>query len=135
MSLTRDRNTPRRENDEYGRPVAASAVIYQGALVALDASGNAVPGSASATLTADGRAEETVDNTGGAAGDQVVRVRKGTFRYNNSAAGDEITAAEIGDTAYIVDDETVAKTDGSASRSAAGVITDVDSDGVWIRFD
>ena len=45
-------------------PVKGSTTIYQGALVALDASGYAVPGSKAATLTAAGRAEETVANTG-----------------------------------------------------------------------
>jgi hypothetical protein len=133
--LTRDRNTPRRENDEYGRAVAAGAVIHQGALVVLDADGYAAPGSAATGLTADGRAEEAKDNTGGADGDLTVTVRKGTFRFNNSAGADEIGITDIGSTAYIVDDETVALTDDTGSRSAAGTITDVDSDGVWVRID
>ncbi|MFB0515162.1 MAG: hypothetical protein ACETWG_00985, partial [Candidatus Neomarinimicrobiota bacterium] len=33
---------------------------------------------------------------------------------------------------YIVDDQTVAKTDGTGTRSPAGFIEDVDSNGVWV---
>jgi hypothetical protein len=134
MPLTRDRNTPRREGEDFFRQVAADAVIFMGALVALNAAGHAVPASTATGLVADGVAEEPVDNTGGAAGDLNVKVRKGIFRFANSAGGDEITIAHIGDTAYIVDDETVALTDGTSTRSAAGTIVDVDSDGVWIRI-
>ena len=46
-------------------PVKAKTTIYQGALVALDADGYAIPGKKAAGLTAAGRAEETVENTGG----------------------------------------------------------------------
>ena len=52
----------------------------------------------------------------------------------NSAAGDAITRAEIGDVCYIVDDETVAKTNGTSTRSAAGTIRDVDAQGVWVEI-
>jgi hypothetical protein len=34
-----------------------------------------------------------------------------------------------------VDDQTVAKTDGTGARSVAGKVFDVDSGGVWVRFD
>lgn len=132
MALTKERFSTRREGDRNSDPVAASAVIFAGALVALDASGNAVPGSVAATLTARGVAQATVDNSNGSAGDLQVETRKGVFRFNNSAGGDEITRADIGSTCYIVDDETVAKTDDESARSAAGVIEDLDADGVWV---
>ncbi|KAK0329991.1 hypothetical protein LTR94_034588, partial [Friedmanniomyces endolithicus] len=61
------------------------------------------------------------------------RVKKGQFRWANSAAADAITRAEIGDPAYIVDDQTVAKTNGGATRSVAGTIRDVDAQGVWVE--
>ena len=35
----------------------------------------------------------------------------------------------------MVDDQTVAKTNGGNTRSPAGIIDSVDADGVWIRFD
>ena len=61
-------------------PVKGSTTIYQGALVALDASGYAVPGSKAATLTAAGRAEgKAVANTG-ADGEVSIRGRPGRVR-------------------------------------------------------
>jgi hypothetical protein len=130
-ALTEDRNTPRREGDEYEHPVAASTVIYAGSLVALDASRNAVPGATATGLVAAGRAEERVDNSAGTTGAKTVRVRKGVFRFANDGT---VSRADIGSTAYIVDDQTVANNDGTGTRSAAGVIEDVDADGVWVRI-
>lgn len=134
MALSADRNTPRKEGDLRQFPVAAATIIYAGALVCIDAAGNAVPGATATTLTAVGRADQHVDNAGGAAGDLTVDVRKGIFRFGNSAAADEIGPEDIGSTAYVVDDETVALTDGGATRSPAGTIYDVDAQGVWIEF-
>lgn len=133
-ALTKDRMTDQKDGIIHDDPVAAATKIHSGSLVCLDASGDLVPGSTATTLLARGRAEEPVDNSGGAAGDLTCRVRKGCFRFANSSAGDAITRAEIGDTCYIVDDQTVAKTDGTGTRSAAGEIIDVDAAGVWVRF-
>lgn len=134
MALSKDRNTPRADGDIREFSVLADAVIFAGALVAITAAGFATPGAVATTLKAVGRAEENVDNTGGANGDVTVRVRKGVFRFNNSAAGDAITAADVGANCYIVDDETVAKTNGANTRSVAGVIDQVDADGVWVKI-
>jgi hypothetical protein len=35
---------------------------------------------------------------------------------------------------FIVDDETVAKTNGSSTRSVAGICRGVDAQGVWVEF-
>jgi len=133
-ALTKDRNTVRRDGVQFSDPVAAATRIFAGSLVCLDASGNAVPGSTATTLKARGLAQEQVDNSAGAAGDLRIETRRGVFPFANSAAADEITRADIGATAYIVDDQTVAKTDGTSTRSAAGTIRDVDSDGVWVEI-
>jgi len=133
-ALTKDRNTKRRDGVQYSDPVAASTKVFAGALVCINASGFAVPGSTSATLKARGVAQEYVDNSAGAAGDLRVETRRGVFPFANSASADEITRADIGATAYIVDDQTVAKTSATNTRSVAGVIRDVDSDGVWVEI-
>ena len=49
-------------------------------------------------------------------------------------AGDAIVLSDVGADCYGVDDTTVAKTDGTGTRSVAGVIRDVDAVGVWIEF-
>lgn len=130
-ALVQDRKTPKRDGEEINRPVAASTKIFAGSLVAINASGYLVPGSVSTTLKVQGRAEEYVDNSAGANGDLSCKVRRGVFLYDNDGT---VALADIGKTAYIVDDQTVADNDGSEARSAAGVIEDVDSDGVWVRI-
>lgn len=133
MALTKDRNTEMKDGELVAVPVAADAVIYAGALVVANATGYAAPGSTATTLTYLGRAEEAVDNTGGADGAVTVQVRRGkAFKWANSGS-DAVTQAELGKTCYIEDDETVAKTDGTGTRSAAGTVVAVDSDGVWVE--
>lgn len=134
MALSKDRNTKRRDEVQHSDPVAATTRIFAGSLVCLNAAGNAVPGSTSTTLKARGLAQEQVDNSAGAAGDLRIESRRGVFAFANSASTDEITRAEIGTDCYIVDDQTVAKTSATNTRSVAGVIRDVDSDGVWVEI-
>jgi hypothetical protein len=134
MALAADRKTPKHaQRNERVFGVGADEVIYQGALVAIDsADGFLYAGAASTTLIAVGHALEAVDATGLADGVATCRVSTHAARWNNSAAADEITATDIGATVYIVDDETVALTDGTGTRSAAGVVYQVDADGVWV---
>jgi hypothetical protein len=134
-ALSADRNTPRADGDLRSLGVAASQLIYGGALVALNAAGYAVEGSTAVGLIGAGRAEERVDNSAGSAGDLTIRVRTGIFRYGNSSSSDEITIAHRGRLAYIVDDQTVALTSNSGARSVAGIIDDVDAQGVWVELD
>ena len=42
--------------------------------------------------------------------------------------------ADVGADCYIVDDQTVAKTNGTNTRSVAGKIIAVDADGVWVKL-
>lgn len=133
MPLSNDRNTQHRDAEIIGIPVAANAKIYGGALVVTNAAGYAAPGSVAATLTYMGRAECKVDNTGGADGARTVQVRrKKAFKWAN-LVGDLVTQADLGKTCYIADDQTVAKTNGGGTRSAAGKVLGLDADGVWVE--
>lgn len=134
-ALTTDRNTPRAEGDIRRFGVAATTLIFAGALVMRNAAGFLVQGQAATGLVGVGRAEQRADNAAGADGDIECDVRCGTFRFVNSAGGDEITNADCGDLCFAVDDQTVAKTDGGGARSPAGTIDHVDASGVWVRFD
>lgn len=133
VALTAGRGTPKREGRDLADPVKAATTIYQGGIVCLDASGWAVPGSTSTTLKPRGLAKATVANPG-ANGAETVESETGTFRFVNSSAGDAIARADIGADAYIVDDQTVAKTSGGSTRSILGKIVDVDAQGVWVRI-
>jgi hypothetical protein len=132
MALTADRNTAMKEGGLISVPVAASVKIFAGGLVAASATGYATPGAVATTLTALGRAEEYVDNSAGAAGAKTVQIRrKNAFKFKNHAA-DLVVQSDLGKTCYIVDDETVAKTNGTSTRSAAGIVLGVEADGVWV---
>ncbi|WPY94682.1 hypothetical protein T8T21_00725 [Limimaricola variabilis] len=133
--LTSDRSTPQQLGDLRVAGVAAATLIYQGAIVMRDAAGYATKGATAAGAVGIGRAETRADNSAGAAGDLDVTYQPGTFRFANSAAADAIAAADIGKLCFIVDDQTVAKTDGTATRSPAGIVEAVDALGVWVRFD
>jgi hypothetical protein len=132
MSLIQDRDTKERKGDFMSLPVKAATLLYAGALVCLDATSHAVPGAVATTLLVIGRCETQADNSAGADGAITARVRRGVFRWDNSAAGDAITLAHVGTDCYIVDDHTVAHTSGSATRSVAGKVFDVDAQGVWV---
>lgn len=119
-ALTKDRNTL--ERFPQMRTLVAAAAIYAGALVAVNADGNAVPASDTAGLKVIGRAESSAK-----IGEQV-RIKAGCFAYD--ATG--ITAANIGAIAYVADDQTVALS-GVTNNVVAGVIFDVDDEGVWIK--
>jgi len=130
-ALTKDRDTPANDGRTFYAPVAAGVLIFAGALVVLDASGDAKPAVTAVGLKGGGRAKELVDNSGGSAGDVSVTYERGCFRYGNDG---NVTRAHIGGSAYAVDDQTVAPTDGTGTRSAVGVIRDVDALGVWVEF-
>jgi len=133
-ALTKDRNTVRSEGGIISLGVATGITIFAGAIVMRNAAGHATKGATALNLVGVGRAEERVTNAG-SAGDMTIQVRIGIFHYNNSESSDQIAAADIGLPAYAVDDQTVAKTDGNGTRSIAGFVENVDSLGVWVRFD
>lgn len=132
MALTQDRNTQMKDGELIPVPVAAAAKIFAGGIVAANATGFAVKGATATTLTYIGRAEEMVDNTSGADGAVSILVRRGkAFKFKNDA--DAVVQADLGKVCYIVDDETVAKTNGTGTRSAAGIVVGVDADGIWVE--
>lgn len=133
-ALTTDRDTKSRAGADYEFPVAANTKLFAGSIVAIDATGNAVKAATATTLKSAGIAQAVADNTGGLAGDIRVRVRRGVWKVANSAAADLITLADVGADCYLVDDQTVAKTNGTNTRSVAGKVRDVDATGVWVEF-
>ncbi len=130
-ATTKDRNTVFKDAELVAIAIAANAVIPAGVIVCANATGFAVNGSTSTTLTYLGRSEEAVDNTGGADGAKTIQVRRGKlFKWANEGT-DLVTQVSIGKPCYIVDNQTVAKTNGTNTRSAGGVVLAVEADGVW----
>lgn len=137
-ALTRARTVPSKgESCGFVRslPVAAATIIYSGAIVMIDGSGNANPAAAASgnnAFVVAGIAEETVDNSTGSAGDVSVRVRAsgagGAFGFNNSGSA-AIDATHVGKLAHASDDNTVANAASSTTRPIVGYIHSIDEDG------
>jgi hypothetical protein len=129
-ALTSARNTP--EMADFGRiqvyPVEANTVIYLGAIMALNAAGNAVPASSTSGLRIVGRAErvyngipgQNADNTGGAAGAISVVGRRGVFMYADH--DNSIAQAQVGAFAFAVDDNSVSASDGGGATVVAPTV-------------
>jgi hypothetical protein len=115
-------------------PVAAATTIYAGTMVATDASGNAVPATASTALKLWGRAEKQVVNTVaagfGAAGDLSIEVRAGVFYMNNGSGAQAITNASRGSYCYAVDDNVAGISNAAGTLPLAGVIFGLGVSGV-----
>lgn len=110
-------------------PVEATTAIYGGALVGVNAAGNAVPLSALASVKAVGRAERQAINLAsggsagatGAAGSISVLVRQGLFLFNINADS-AVTQANFGANLYASDDNTISLSDAGGVRPYIGFV-------------
>lgn len=113
MPLDSETNTKEYALGLHHVPVAASTTIYSGALVCVNASGNAIPAADAANARVIGRAQETVVNTG-LAGALTITVKRGVFGFKNSAS-QACTNAHVGRRVFVADDETVQSATGTNS--------------------
>ena len=68
-------------------------------------------------------------------GEIVVQRQTGVPRHVlRQRADDAIALTEVGKPCYVVDDQTVAKTNNAGARPVAGTVFDVDAQGVWVEF-
>ena len=125
-ALTSDRATSQRDGRERSFTVASGVTIYAGALVMLDGA-TVKPGAVASNKRAVGRAE--ADATAG----DTVKVRRGVFRWaNDTATNGNLRTQDIGQDAYILDDQTVSRI--ATSRTVAGKVFDVEDNGVWVEI-
>ncbi|MDR1424189.1 MAG: hypothetical protein LBI92_06270 [Azoarcus sp.] len=132
-ALSNARNTPQRAGEVFDFPIKAAVHGHQGGIAVLNG-GYAAPATTATSLIAIGRFETDADNSGGSNGAFLAKVRRGIFQYANSASTDAIAQADAGADCYLVDDQTVAKTSASNTRSRAGKVIAVDADGVWVQI-
>lgn len=148
-ALASGRSTPQFSTDpagpgDIGYPMAASATIFFGGMVALDSAGNAVAASASTAVRVVGTAvrcdgavpSDRVVNTA-VAGAKKITVRRGCFKFISdgtiTAAGGDILAQ-----CYAVDDVTVGDNSGTNGRPLAGLVLAIDDAtsnsgaGIWV---
>lgn len=137
-ALTNVRDTKQRTAELKDASLLTAIKVYKGAIVVLDtATGYSKPAVTGTGLVVQGIAamsEAYIDTTGISSGVKKIPVKTGIFLLANSADADLITNAERGQPCYLVDDQTVAKTDGSSTRSVAGTVEEVVSAGVWVRL-
>ncbi|QIL81778.1 hypothetical protein G7047_19050 [Diaphorobacter sp. HDW4A] len=126
-ALNKDRTTPQRAADLVADPLAAGVVIFAGSMYVLDGLGNATPATADAAKPVRAVARKRSVQ---AEGDEQCDGAIGCFRFDNSEGGTAITRVHIGANAFAIDDQTVA----NAGTCIAGVILDVDEQGVWVRI-
>lgn len=106
--------------------VLNDAVLYAGAMLAVDYTDEIQPAADTAGLRVLGRCPLGLDN----ADDGLESgVEQGVFQYANSATY-PIPRSAIGQVAYVEDDNTVAGF--STNLVPAGLVYDVDDDGVWV---
>lgn len=128
----RDRQTPRRELGLISVKVAANSIVRAGFIAVANATGFAEEGKTATGLTYLGIFDETIDNTGGADGEVTAQVRTHqAFLVANDPA-DPVVQASIGKKCFITDAETVAETSATNTKSEAGVVLEIDNNGVWI---
>ncbi|EOC9365101.1 hypothetical protein ACJCHP_001728 [Enterobacter asburiae] len=128
-----DRNTWRKDGLLIPFLVSGGVKIYGGHMVAINASGFAVPadaGSDTDSLAVIGVADEFVDNSLGADGGATILVQRGAgFCLANSTAS-PVTQALVGRSCQVENSVTVSA-DATAKRTA-GTVMEVSPDGVWI---
>lgn len=133
--LIQDRLPTRRDPWLISLPMEAASQIFAGSMVVVNAAGNAVRGAANQPgLRAVGVAKNPVNNLGGAAGARRVDAMRGCYLFDNGTGPDLIVRADIGNPCFVIDDQTVGKTNSNTTRATAGIVRDVDSAGVWVDF-
>lgn len=127
-ALTKDRETESKEPIFRAYPMAA-VKIFKGSLVAINAAGFVAPAADTANFRVVGVADELVDNSAGAAGDKKIRVIHGrAFRFAATA----ITQAMVGQTMYVVDDQTVDDAIGTNAIQAGVLVEFISATEGWI---
>lgn len=124
-ALSAARDTKAKSNLRLNIGVKTGVTIYAGALVAVDATGYAIPASDATGLTILGRATKTVAGGSDASGTYNIDVEQGAFWYA-SDAGTKVKS-KIGSILYIVDDQTVSATNSGTYGIAAGIMLDYDA--------
>ena len=133
MALTSDKQIERTDGVQLAFPVNGTSTIYAGALVCVDADGYLVPGADTAGLIFQGIAMQQRDNASGDDGDQLCVVqRRGLVKCAIAAA----TQANIGDSVFLVDDETVGLAATTTNDIYCGIIAGyVDTTHVWVDIE
>ena len=121
---------------------ASNVKIYKGAMVGINSSGYAIPmAHGTASLKFAGIANETVDNSAGAAGDKSINVTKSGSFVLKAVSGYTPAQADVGAEVYANTDwEVQASTGGLTNQYKVGRVTGLENtstgtSGVRVRVD
>jgi hypothetical protein len=130
-ACTTDRNTTYRQGVEIEYPVKAATRIYAGSMVAVDSTGYAVPATNATGYKLVGVALEQVDNSAGANGVVLIRVRTaGVFDFGATS----ISQANVGADMYVVDDQTFDDVDPGQGIKCGKLTKYVSATRGWIKI-
>lgn len=130
-ACTADRNTPYRDGVELDFPVKGGARIFAGSMVAVDATGYAVPAGNTAGHRFVGVAMEQADNRAGADGAMLLRVRtSGVFEFGATS----ISQANVGAVMYVVDDQTFDDVDPGQGVQCGRLMKFVSATKGWLKI-
>ena len=127
-ATTLDRNTRKRKIDrQIVLALKAATVIPVGVIVTVETpSAGALNGAQVAGHIVMGMSCQRADAS---AGDTKIVVERGVFQWANNG---NITAAHVGLTAFLVDNQTVGLAADTNPDIPVGQIQEVDADGVWV---
>lgn len=133
-ALTEDKGLEYREGVELSCPVDDGDTIYGGAFVSVNADGYLVDGADEAGQIFMGIALEQKDNSDGSDGDLTCQIlRRGLVKALFDTA---ITQANVGDNAYLVDDQTVDVVGNVTHAIFCGIIAEyIDTTHAWIDIE
>mgnify|MGYP000234545692 CR=1 FL=1 len=128
VALSADRNTALKQGDLRSGLVGAATKIFKGSIVMRNAAGYLIKGATATGSFGVGIAQSLADNTLGANGALSVNWRPGVAYLANLVA-DPCLVTDIGAKCWIVDDQTVAKTNGTATITSGVATCNTDTTG------
>jgi hypothetical protein len=119
------------------RAIAANTTVYGGSICLTNSAGAVKNASSPAStdtcwglVLAQTQNTSSLAQTSGIVQDIYGRpfeVQTGTFYLQGGTGPDALTQANIGETVYVIDEQTVGATNGSNTRPIAGVLIDIDT--------
>jgi hypothetical protein len=126
--LSVNRDTPEIAGKNFAPLLKALEIVFAGGMAAVNViTGESEAAADAANLVVRGRFESYVDNTNDGLR---APIHAGVFRWNNSA-DHAVTAAYMDKKLYVEDDNTVS-IDPGTHAVIAGIMVDLDSEGVWV---
>lgn len=137
MALTQDIKTDRYGTPDQAPPIMAQPIdanqtIFGGSVVITRAGFVVAASSPQSTDQVWGICDKQTVNQvgsffGGARAATTVPIDRGDFWLAYGSAGDAFTQADVGSGSYLIDEQTVGKTNGGGTRPPSGVILAVDT--------